>query len=37
LFNPGSAVQRRRQPSRTVGRLELVAGRVVRHEIVPVT
>ena len=36
LFNPGSAVQRRRQPRRTVGRLELVAGRVVRHEIVPV-
>jgi uncharacterized protein len=37
LFNPGSAVQRRRQPRRTVGRLELADGRVVRHEIVPVT
>ncbi len=37
LFNPGSALQRRRQPRRTVGRLELADGRVVRHEIVPVT
>jgi putative phosphoesterase len=37
LFNPGSAVQRRRQPRRTVGRLELADGRIVRHEIVPVT
>jgi uncharacterized protein len=37
LFNPGSAVQRRRQPRRTVGRLELVDGHVVGHEIVAVT
>jgi uncharacterized protein len=37
LFNPGSAVQRRRQPRRTVGRLELADGWVVHHEIVPVT
>jgi uncharacterized protein len=36
LFNPGSAVQRRRQPRRTVGRLELAAGRVVGHEVLPV-
>ena len=37
LFNPGSAVLRRRQPRRTVGRLELAGAQVVRHEIVPVT
>lgn len=37
LFNPGSAVQRRRQPRRTVGRLELAGGRVVGHEIVPLS
>ncbi len=36
LFNPGSAVQRRRQPHRTVGVLELGGGRIVRHEILPV-
>jgi putative phosphoesterase len=36
LFNPGSAVQRRRQPRRTIGRLDLAAGAVVRHEIIPV-
>jgi putative phosphoesterase len=36
LFNPGSAVQRRRQPRRTLGRLELAAGTVTRHEIVPI-
>jgi hypothetical protein len=36
LFNPGSAVQRRRQPRRTVGVLELGGGRIVRHEILPV-
>ena len=35
LFNPGSAVQRRRQPRRTVGVLELADGAVVGHEIVP--
>ncbi|MDD9368944.1 MAG: metallophosphoesterase family protein [Acidimicrobiales bacterium] len=37
LFNPGSAVQRRRQPQRTMGVLELADGAVVRHEIVPLT
>ena len=35
LFNPGSAVQRRRQPRRTIGLLDLCDGAVVRHEIVP--
>lgn len=34
LFNPGSAVQRRRQPERTMGRLVLEDGAVVEHEIV---
>lgn len=34
LFNPGSAVQRRRQPRRTIGRLTLAAGVLVGHEIV---
>ena len=37
LFNPGSAVQRRRQPRRTVGVLELADGAVVGHRIVPVS
>jgi putative phosphoesterase len=37
LFNPGSAVQRRRQPHRTIGLLELAAGRIVEHRIVPVS
>ena len=37
LFNPGSAVQRRRQPHRTIGVLELAGGAVVRHEIIPVS
>lgn len=37
LFNPGSAVQRRRQPRRTLGVLELAAGAVVGHRIVPLT
>lgn len=37
LFNPGSALQRRRQPRRTIGVLELADGVVVRHEIVPVS
>jgi putative phosphoesterase len=37
LFNPGSAVQRRRQPRRTVGVLELADGEVVGHRIVPVS
>lgn len=36
LFNPGSAVQRRRQPHRTMGTLELAAGRVTAAEIVVV-
>jgi hypothetical protein len=36
LFNPGSAVQRRRQPRRTVGVLVLRDGALVGHEIVPV-
>lgn len=36
LFNPGSAVQRRRQPRRTIGRLDLRDGAVVDHRIVPV-
>ena len=35
LFNPGSAVQRRRQPRRTLGRLEIADGRLVSHRIVP--
>ncbi len=35
LFNPGSAVQRRRQPERTMGRLVLDGGVVVEHEIIP--
>lgn len=37
LFNPGSAVQRRRQPRRTLGVLELASGAVVGHRIVPLT
>jgi uncharacterized protein len=37
LFNPGSAVQRRRQPRRTMGVLELADGAVVGHRIVPVS
>ncbi|HEY8526621.1 MAG TPA: metallophosphoesterase family protein [Acidimicrobiales bacterium] len=37
LFNPGSAVQRRRQPRRTVGLLDLEDGRVTGHRIVPVS
>lgn len=34
LFNPGSPTERRRQPSRTIGVLELDAGRVVCASIV---
>ena len=34
LFNPGSAVQRRRQPRHTMGVLELGAGRLLGHQIV---
>jgi uncharacterized protein len=37
LFNPGSAVQRRRQPRRTMGHLALADGQVVTHEIVPLS
>ena len=37
LFNPGSAVQRRRQPRRTIGLLELTDGHVAAHQIVPVS
>jgi uncharacterized protein len=36
LFNPGSAVERRREPVHTYGVLELVGGEVRRHEIVAV-
>jgi hypothetical protein len=36
LFNPGSAVQRRRQPHRTIGLLGLGDGRVLEHRIVVV-
>jgi len=36
LFNPGSAVQRRRQPHRTIGELRLADGEIVAHRIVPV-
>lgn len=36
LFNPGSALQRRRQPHRTMGWLALAGGRIVRHAIVAV-
>jgi putative phosphoesterase len=36
LFNPGSPTQRRRQPHRTMGLLELADGRITAHEIVVV-
>lgn len=36
LFNPGSATQRRSQPHRTLGVLDLAGGRVRRAEIVVV-
>jgi putative phosphoesterase len=35
LFNPGSAVQRRRQPHKTLGLLDLEGGHITHHEIVP--
>jgi len=35
VFNPGSPTDRRRQPHGTMGRLQIVAGAVVRAEIVP--
>ena len=37
LFNPGSAVQRRRQPRRTMGWLTLADGQVTRHEVVAIS
>lgn len=37
LFNPGSAVQRRRQPFRTLGWLTIENGDLVHHEIVPLS
>jgi predicted phosphodiesterase len=36
LFNPGSPTQRRRQPERTFGLLDLRRGGVHRAEIVPI-
>lgn len=36
LFNPGSPTQRRRQPSPTMGVLEMSRGRVSGHEVLPV-
>jgi uncharacterized protein len=36
LFNPGSPTQRRRQPERTFGLLDLRRGRVQRAEIVAI-
>jgi putative phosphoesterase len=36
LFNPGSAVQRRRQPHHTMGVLELGGGRVLTHRVIVV-
>ena len=35
LFNPGSPTERRQQPTRTFGVIELDAGRVTRNEIRP--
>jgi predicted phosphodiesterase len=34
LFNPGSPTQRRRQPHRSMGVLELGGGRILDHRIV---
>jgi len=36
LFNPGSATQRRSQPHRTLGVLEVAGGQVQRHDVVVV-
>ena len=36
LFNPGSPTQRRMAPTRTMGWLELSAGRILHHEIMDV-
>jgi putative phosphoesterase len=35
LFNPGSAVQRRRQPRRTMGLLTFADGQVTGHDVIP--
>ena len=37
LFNPGSPTERRRAPAHTYGRVDFDAGRIVRHDIVPVS
>jgi putative phosphoesterase len=37
IFNPGSPTDRRRQPRGTIGLLDIVAGRMARARIVPVT
>jgi predicted phosphodiesterase len=37
LFNPGSPTERRRAAHHTYGRLHFEAGRVVRHDVVPVS
>jgi uncharacterized protein len=37
VFNPGSPTDRRRQPARTMGLLEVADGRLVRADIVAVT
>jgi uncharacterized protein len=36
LFNPGSPTERRRQPSHTMGWLDLAGGRVLGHRIIEV-
>jgi putative phosphoesterase len=36
LFNPGSATEKRMQPLRTFGVVEIDGGHIVRHDIVPV-
>lgn len=36
LFNPGSPTQRRRAPTKTMGRLDLCDGKLVHHEIIDV-
>ncbi|HUP74291.1 MAG TPA: metallophosphoesterase family protein [Acidimicrobiales bacterium] len=35
LFNPGSAAERRQQPARTFGVIEIDTGRVIKNEIRP--
>ena len=34
LFNPGSPTDKRRQPHRTLGRLDVEAGRITRLDVV---